>query len=389
MVTQHVDGLDPAVSEALPEFVSLRHDMHRHPELAFQEHRTSALVAERLRAYGFDVTTGVGGTGVVGVLRKGAGEKSMMLRADMDALPILEASGVSYASTTAGTMHACGHDGHTAILLLAARILSQRSFSGTLNLVFQPAEEIGAGAQRLISDGLFERFPTDAIFGLHNWPGEPVGRLGVIAGPAMSAIDRAIVKVIGRGGHGASPHETVDPVVAASSIVMALQSIVSRNIDPRDAAVVSVGSIHGGEASNVIPDHVELKLTIRSFDPAVRELLERRIETLVNAQAASYGCTVEIDYMRGFPALINHAREAEFARSVARSSFGAESILNDFKPRMASEDFGHYLTVKPGAFIFVGNGDTAPLHSPRYDFDDTALGPAASLWVRLVEAYLS
>jgi hippurate hydrolase len=384
-----INPIDAGVAAGLGEFVSLRQDLHRHPELAFKEKRTSALVAERLTAYGYDVSEGLGGTGVVGVLRKGNGSKRLALRADMDALPVSEQTGVDYSSQNAGVMHACGHDGHTAILLLAAKVLSERHFSGTLILIFQPAEEIGAGAQRLICDGLFERFPLDAIFGLHNWPGEPLGQFGFISGPAMAAIDRPLVRIVGRGGHGASPHETVDPVVAACSVVLALQTVVSRNIHPREAAVVSVGSIRGGEASNVIPDSVELKLTVRSFDPRVRDQLEGRITELARFQAKSYGASAEIDYMRGLPALINHPVETSLAKDVALSIFGKEHVANELKPRMASEDFAHYLQARPGCFLFVGNGESAPLHSARYNFNDATIGPAATLWVHLAQTFLA
>jgi hippurate hydrolase len=389
MDVHKVTPIDAGVAARLEEFVSLRRDLHRHPELAFNEKRTSALVAERLTASGYEVSEGFGGTGVVGVLRKGNGSKRLALRADMDALPIGEQTGVDYSNQNAGVMHACGHDGHTAILLSAAKALSERDFSGTLILIFQPSEEIGAGARRLISEGLFDRFPVDAIFGLHNWPGEPLGQFGFVSGPAMAAIDRPIVRIVGHGGHGASPHETVDPVVAACNIVLALQTIISRNIDSREAAVISVGSIHGGEASNVIPDSVELRLTVRSFDPRVRDQLEERITELVRFQARSYGASAEIDYMRGFPALINHPAETSLAQDVALSVCGKENVVSSLKPRMASEDFAHYLQARPGCFLFVGNGESAPLHSTRYDFNDVVIGPAATLWVNLAQKFLA
>ncbi|PIT00811.1 amidohydrolase [Bradyrhizobium nitroreducens] len=382
-------GIDAQVAESLDEFVAIRRDLHRHPELAFREHRTSAIIAQRLADYGYEVTRGMAETGVVGVLRKGGGERKLALRADIDALPISERTGLDYASQNAGVMHACGHDGHTVILLAAAKALSRLEFSGVLTLIFQPAEEIGAGAHKLLSEGLFDRFPVDAIFGLHNWPGETLGHFGFVAGPAMAAIDRAIVRIIGRGGHGASPHEVIDPIVAASSVVLALQSIVSRNIDPREAAVVSVGSIQGGEASNVIPDAVELKLTIRSFNPKVRERLEERIRELVSSQAESYGAKAEIEYTRGFPAVVNHPTETALVHDIALAKFGKECVASDFSARMASEDFAHYLMARPGSFVFAGNGDSAPLHNAAYNFNDALIAPAASLWVHLARSFLS
>ncbi len=391
-MTAHVaitgTGIDPGIAASAAEFIALRRDLHRHPELAFRETRTSAIVAERLASYGYEVTTGLAGTGVIGQLRKGSGTRRLGLRADMDALPITERTGLPHASQTADVMHACGHDGHTAILLAAAKRLAERDFSGTLNLIFQPAEEIGAGARKLLSEGLFERFPCDAVFGLHNWPGVASGQFGFVAGPAMAAVDQALIRIAGKGGHGASPHETIDPVVAASAVVLALQSIVSRNVDPRQAAVVSVGSIHGGEASNVIPDSVELKLTVRSFDADVRSQLEERIPALVRAQTESFGAKAEISYRRGFPALLNHAAETDFARDVALATFGAGKVENGFGPRMASEDFAFLLEACPGSYLFVGNGDSAPLHSPAYDFDDQLIAPAASFWLRLARTFL-
>lgn len=371
-------------------FIALRRDLHRHPELAFAEKRTSALVAEHLAGWGYEVTTGLAGTGIVATLRRGNGERRLGIRADMDALPIQEATGLAHASIHAGAMHACGHDGHTAILLAAARYLAESGrFSGTLTLIFQPAEEIGAGARKLIEEGLFERFPCDAVFGLHNWPGVPAGQFGFIAGPAMASVDQAHITVLGKGGHGAAPHETVDPVVAAAAVITTLQSVVSRNIDPLEAAVVTVGSIHGGTASNVIPDSVELRLTIRCFSSTVREQLQQRIPALVRAQAESFGARAEVRYRLGFPALVNHDAETAFAREVAVAAFGEERIERNFRPRTASEDFAFISEARPGSYLFVGNGDSAPLHSPHYDFNDATLAPAATYWVALAQAYLS
>jgi hippurate hydrolase len=372
------------------EMVALRRDLHRYPELAYAERRTSDLVAQSLSDWGYRVSRGLGGTGVVGTLVLGDGPRRVGIRADMDALPIVEATGLPYASGTSGVMHACGHDGHTASLLTAARVLAERrDFSGTLNLIFQPAEEGGAGARRMIKDGLFERFPCDAVFGLHNWPGVPTGQFGFVTGPAMAAADRVVIRVVGKGGHGAAPHQTVDPVVAGASLVMALQSVVSRNVDPLDAAVITVGSIHGGLAANVIPDSVELQITVRTFKPEVRDRIEARITALARAQAESYGAVAEIDYRRGYPVLVNHADETEFARRVAAEQFGPERIQAGFPPITASEDFAYMLQEQPGSYLFLGNGDSAALHSPRYNFNDEILPVAARYWVALAERYLA
>jgi hippurate hydrolase len=386
----HFEGVDSAIAADIDQFVEIRRDLHRHPELAFKETRTSEIIAKRLTEWGYEVTAGIGKTGVVGTLRRGAGPKSLAIRADFDALPIHEATALDYASQTEGVMHACGHDGHTAILLAAARRLAQSGeFRGTLHLVFQPAEEIGAGARALLRDGLFDRFPVDAIFGLHNWPGVPVGQFGFVTGPAMASVDSATVRVHGKGGHGAAPHEAVDPVVAAAHIVTALQTVVSRNVNPLDAGVVTVASIHGGEASNVIPEWVDLKLTTRSFRSEIRDLLQARVPAVIRAQAESFGATAEVDYRLGYPSVVNHAAETDFARDLARDVFGEARIEREFRPRTASEDFAFYLEKRPGSFLFVGNGDGPPLHSANYNFNDEILAPAATLWVRLAERFLS
>ena len=371
------------------EFVVLRRDLHQHPELAFAEERTSRIVASLLESWGYEVTRGLGGTGVVGTLRRGNGPRALGLRADMDALPIAEETGLPHASRTAGAMHACGHDGHTAILLAAARYLAvEGGFSGTLHLIFQPAEEIGQGARRLIADGLFDRFPCDAVFGLHNWPGVSAGRFGFVAGPAMASVDWARIRVTGRGGHGAEPHSTVDPVVAAAHIVTGLQTIVSRNAAPLDLAIVTVGSIHGGSAANVIPDRVDLTLTTRAFRPEIRQLLEKRVKTVATLQAESFGALADIEWKEGFPSVVNHRRETDLARSVALDLFGEAGVEPDFAPRTASEDFAFLLQERPGSYFFVGNGDSAPLHSPRYDFNDALIEPAATYWAALAETFL-
>lgn len=378
-----------AIDTFIEDAIALRHDLHRHPELSWNEHRTSARAAELLAEWGY-VVTSLGETGLVATLRRGEGDKTLGIRADMDALPIHEASDLDFASEAPGRMHACGHDGHTAILLAAARYLALHGeFSGTLNLIFQPAEELGQGARRMIADGLFDRFPCDAVYGLHNWPGLPAGKLGFVEGPAMASVDWIGIRVIGKGGHGAAPHETVDPVVAAAHLVTALQTIVSRNVAPLDTAVVTVGSIHGGEAANVIPDSVDLKLTVRTFRPEVRDALQHRIEDLARQLAAAFGASVEFDLRPGFPSVINHAAETAFARQVAIDTLGAEGVIADLAPRTASEDFAFMLQARPGAFIFVGTGEGEPLHSPRYRFNDAVIAPAAAFWARLAETHLS
>ena len=379
-----------AIEGFIDEAIAIRRDLHRHPELAWNEHRTSTRVAELLEEWGYEVTTGVGGTGVVGTLRRGSGDKSLGLRADMDALPITEASELDFASGTQGVMHACGHDGHTTILLAAARYLAKEGdFSGTLHLIFQPAEEVGQGARAMIADGLFDRFPCDMVFGLHNWPGLPAGKFGVVDGPAMASVDWIGIRILGRGGHGAAPHEAVDPVVAAAHVITGLQTIVSRNVAPLDTGVITVGSIHGGDAANVIPDVVELKLTTRSFRPEVRETLQRRIPELVRGIAASFGATAEVELRRGFPSLINHNKATAFAREVALDLFGEDALIPDLAPRTASEDFAFMLEARPGAFLFLGTGPGEPLHSPRYRFNDEVIAPGAALWARLAETYLA
>ncbi len=384
------DQIETGIAAYLDEIIALRHDLHQYPELAFQEHRTSKKVASLLADWGYEVATGIAGTGVVATLKRGDGQRSLGIRADMDALPIEEATGLDYASSNPGVMHACGHDGHTSILLAAARYLAESAnFSGTLRLIFQPAEEIGAGARKMLSEGLFDRFPVDAVFGLHNWPGVPTGQFGFVTGPAMASVDKAVINIVGKGGHGAEPHRAVDPVLASASFITALQSVVSRNIDPQEMAVATVGSIHAGSASNVIPESVEMKLTMRAYNETVRTRLQERIPALARAQAESFGAVAEVDYRLGFPALVNHAEETEFARNVALQALGSAAVEADFRPRTASEDFAFLLQAKPGSYLFVGNGDSAPLHSARYDFNDAIIAPAARYWVLLAEAFLA
>ncbi|ALM86004.1 M20 aminoacylase family protein [Bordetella sp. N] len=374
---------------------AIRQDLHQHPELAYEEKRTADIVARKLKEWGFEVTTGVGGTGVVGTLKAGNGERAMAIRADMDALPMTEQTGLPYSSVHAGTMHACGHDGHTATLLGAALYLgTTRRFDGTLHLYFQPAEETGhdSGAQRMIADGLFTRFPCDAVFGLHNHPGEPAGRFLFRTGAFMSASDKIIIEVHGRGGHAARPHLAADPVVAASSIVLALQTAVSRNVDPLRTGIVTVGVIKGGVANNVIPESVRLELSVRSFDPATQQLLRERIQAIAISQAESYGTRAEVTILEGYPVLINTDAETAFATEVARELFGEDCLVADYPPVTASEDFAYMLQQRPGCFLRLGNGTgpaSYPVHHGKYDFNDDNLVLGASFWSRLVERYLS
>jgi hippurate hydrolase len=370
-----------------------RHQLHRSPELSFKEAVTSELVAARLEGWGWSVTRNVGGYGVVGSLKVNDGRRSVAVRADMDALPIAEESGKAWSSTVPGVMHACGHDGHTTMLLGAAQQLAKtRNFAGTVHLVFQPAEEAGkdSGAQQMIADGLFERFPCDAIFGMHNHPGVPTGTFLFGAGPFMSASDTAKITIRGRGGHAARPHLTVDPVIMAGSLIMALQTVVSRNIDPTQTAIVTIGTVHAGTAANVIPDSATLELSIRSFDEGVRARLEQRITELVNAQVLSYGGSVEIVYERGYPVVVNTAAETEFARQVAEELVGPQRVVFPWGPTTGSEDFAYYLQHRPGCFLRLGNGENCPMvHNPKYDFDDANLAVGAAYWTRLVERYLA
>jgi hippurate hydrolase len=370
----------------------LRQHFHTHPELSFEEKQTAALVASKLEGWGYEVTENVGGYGVVGRLKVGSGNRSISIRADIDALPILEETGLAYQSAVPGKMHACGHDGHTTMLLGAAEYLARtRNFSGTVNLVFQPAEESGgfSGAQRMIADGLFERFPCDAIFGLHNHPGAPAGTMLTRPGPLMAAADSVEIVIKGKGGHASRPHLAIDPVVVACYLVVALQTIVSRSIDPTQTSVITVGAMHSGTVSNVIPETATLLLSVRSFDPHVREVLEQRIRTLTDSVVTGYGATVELNYERGYPVVVNSEAETALAFAVAEELVGAENTLTcPLIP--GSEDFGYFLQHKPGCFLRLGNGvDSAMLHNPRYDFNDDSLTAGAALWSRLTERFLA
>ncbi|MCF8208607.1 MAG: amidohydrolase [Rhodoferax sp.] len=382
----------PDLADSEEFLTHIRRHLHQHPELSFKELATAELVAGHLSDWGYEVARNVGGHGVVGRLKNGDGARSVSLRADMDALPILEENPVQHASRHAGVMHACGHDGHTAMLLGAARHLARtRQFSGTVNLVFQPAEEAGrdSGAQRMIADGLFERFPCDAIFGLHNHPGYPVGTFLFGSGPFMSASDTVLITIHGRGGHAARPHQTIDPILVAGSLVMSLQTVVSRNIDPTQTAIVTIGTLNAGIATNVIPDRATMGLSVRSFSPEVRARLRERITELVSLQAQSYGARVEIDYQEGYPVVVNSAAETEFAREVATELVGPEHSVFPFGPVTGSEDFAYYLLHRPGCFLRLGNGEAgAMLHNPKYDFNDSNLTIGAAYWTRLVEKFL-
>jgi hippurate hydrolase len=375
------------------ELRAIRHDLHQHPELAFEEKRTSEIVARELARLGFQVTQGLGGTGVVGSLSSGHGRKSIGLRADMDALPINETTGLAYASKTPGKMHACGHDGHTTVLLGAARYLAETcNFDGTVHLIFQPAEENIGGAQRMIEDGLFTRFPCDAVFAFHNWPGMPLGQFAVRPGTIMAAVDTPIVIISGPGGHGALPHKSADPIVAASAVVTALQTIVARNVDPAEPAVVTVGTFNAGTACNIIPESAKLEISVRSCSPDVRKLLAERIPAIVKGVAEAHGCKAAINYEMGYPATINTADETAFARAVAAELKGDHPIIDLPAPTMISEDFAYMLEARPGCYFMLGNGDGPErkmLHTPDYDFNDDLLVIAAGQFSRMAEGFLA
>lgn len=375
------------------EMVALRRQIHANPELAYEEHATADLVAERLARWGYEVHRGLGGTGVVGTLRAGTSTRRIGLRADMDALPIAETSGRAWSSQVFGKMHACGHDGHTAMLLAAARHLAAtRNFDGILHLVFQPAEEGQAGARAMLEDGFLDLFPCDAMYGMHNMPGKPAGKFIAVPGFAMASSDTVVITVHGKGGHGAMPQTTVDPVVAAASIVMALQTIVARNVPPLEMGIVTVGAFHAGDAPNVIPASAELRLSVRAFRPDIQDLLERRISEIAHAQAAVYGASAEVDYQRRYPVLRNDPAHTEFCRQVIRDWLGEDSILDVTQPMTGSEDFAFFLEKVPGCYVFIGNGEGEDggcmVHNPGYDFNDRVLSTGASYWVQLAQTCL-
>jgi hippurate hydrolase len=374
-------------AEMLPELTDWRHDFHQHPELLFETHRTAGLVAERLRAMGCDeVVTGIGRTGVVAVIRGRADTSGRVigLRADMDALPIHEETGAGHASKTPGAMHACGHDGHTTMLLGAARYLAEtRNFDGTAVVIFQPAEEGGGGGREMVEDGLMERFGIQEVYGMHNWPGMPLGSFGIRPGPFFAAADLVRIEVEGRGGHAAKPHETVDATLVAAHIVTALQSIASRNADPTEQVVVSITSFRtSSDAYNVIPQKVELRGTVRSLNTGLQDMAEANLTRIAENTAAAFGAMARVSYKRNYPVMVNAAAQTDFAAEVARAVAGdcAEAPLV-----MGAEDFSFMLNARPGAYILVGNGETASLHHPEYDFDDAVIPAGCSWWAEVVE----
>jgi hippurate hydrolase len=373
------------------ELQALRRDLHAHPELAFEERRTSGLVADQLAAWGIAVHRGIARTGVVGVIEGRAKGGAIGLRADMDCLPVAEANGFAHKSQHPGRMHACGHDGHTAMLLGAARYLAEtRRFAGTAFVIFQPAEEHGGGGQVMVQEGLFRRFPAEQVYAVHNWPGLAPGKMAVRAGPVMAATDEVRIVVRGRGGHAAMPHLAVDPVVAAAQIISALQTITSRNVSPLDSAVVSICSLQTSQvgAFNIIPDAVTLIGTVRSFRPETRDLAERRFKEIAVKTAEALGASAEVDYRRGYPATVNSAREAEFAARVGRRIFGEQNVITEHEPTMGGEDFAYLLLERPGAYVFLGQGGHESgcwLHNPHYDFNDAVIPLGAGFLAALVE----
>ncbi len=391
--------IDEILADA-PAMAAVRRDLHAHPELCFQEQRTADVVAQQLTAWGISVHRGMGTTGVVGIVKAGTSERAIGLRADMDALPMQEFNTFAHASRHAGKMHACGHDGHTAMLLAAAKYLAKnRNFDGTVYLIFQPAEEGGGGAREMIKDGLFEKFPVDAVFGLHNWPGPQVGQFAVSPGPVMASSNEFKIVVRGKGGHAALPHNAIDPVPVACQMVQAFQTIISRNIKPIEAGVISVTMIHAGEATNVIPDSCTLEGTVRTFTVEVLDRIEQRMREVAQHTAAAFGTECSFEFSRNYPPTINSAPEAEFARQVMVSIVGQAQVTAQ-EPTMGAEDFSYMLMAKPGCYAFIANGDGAHreighgggpcmLHNPSYDFNDDLLPLGATYWVRLAEAWLA
>ncbi|KAI3594994.1 N-acyl-L-amino acid amidohydrolase [Cupriavidus sp. U2] len=393
--------LIPEILQAQAEIRTIRRDIHAHPELCFEEQRTADVVAKNLESWGIEVHRGLGTTGLVGVIRHGNSAKTIGLRADMDALPLQEANTFGHRSQHEGKMHACGHDGHTAMLLGAARYLAEhRNFDGTVHLIFQPAEEGGGGAREMIKDGLFERFPCDAVFGMHNWPGMPVGSFGTTAGPLMASSNEFKITVRGKGAHAAMPHNGADPVFTGAQIVSALQGIITRNKRPIDTAVISVTQFHGGDATNIVPNEVWLGGTVRTFTVEVLDLIERRMEEVSRAVAQAFDCTIDFEFRRNYPPTINSAAEAEFAVGIASELVGADNVDANVEPTMGAEDFSFMLQERPGCYLFIGNGEGSHreaghgmgpcmLHNPSYDFNDELLPVGSTFFVKLVEKWLA
>ena len=389
-----------SIIAAAADIQAVRRDIHAHPELCFEEKRTADVIAAKLAEWGIPVHRGLGGTGVVGIVRQGSSERAVGLRADIDALPMTERNGFAHASQHPGKMHACGHDGHISMLLAAARHFSkQRAFDGTVYLIFQPAEEGGGGAREMIKDGLFRLFPMEAVFGMHNWPGMEVGKFAVSPGPVMASSNEFRVSIHGRGSHAALPHDGIDPVPVACQMVQAFQTIITRNKKPVDAGVISVTMIHAGEAINVVPDFAELRGTVRTFTVDVLDLIERRMREIAEHTAAAFGATCEFELIRNYPPTINHASESRFAREVMANIVG-EANVQAQEPTMGAEDFAFMLLEKPGSYCFIGNGDglhrdsghglgPCMLHNPSYDFNDELIPLGATYWVRLAEAWLA
>jgi len=392
-------NLIQSIVNSAAEIAALRRDLHAHPELCFEEVRTAEVVASQLTQWGIPVHRGMGGTGVVGIVKAGSSPRAIALRADMDALPMQEFNTFDHASRHPGKMHACGHDGHTAMLLAAAQYFAtERHFDGTVYLIFQPAEEGGGGAREMIKDGLFERFPVEAVFGMHNWPGSQVGKFAASSGPVMASSNEFKIVVRGKGGHAALPHNALDPVLVACQMVQAFQTIISRNKKPIDAGVISVTMIHAGEATNVIPDACELQGTVRTFTLEVLDMIEQRMRDIASHTAAAYGAQCEFEFVRNYPPTINASRETEFARRVMASIVGEDNVEQQ-EPTMGAEDFSYMLMAKPGCYSFLANGDgdhralghgggPCMLHNPSYDFNDHLIPLGATYWVRLAEAWL-
>ena len=382
------------------EIQQIRRDLHAHPELCYEEQRTSDLIADKLTQWGIPVIRGLGVTGVVGIIKNGTSERSIGLRADMDALPMQEINTFDHASRHPGKMHACGHDGHTAMLLGAAKHLAEhRNFDGTVYLVFQPAEEGGAGAKRMIEDGLFDQCPMDAIYGMHNWPGIPAGHMSVVEGPMMASSNEFYLTIKGKGAHAAQPHKGVDPVMVAVQIAQSWQTIISRQKSPLDTAVLSITQIHAGSATNVIPDDAKMVGTVRTFTWPVLDLIEQRMEEIARHTAAAFGAEAEFRFRRNYPPLVNHPAETRFAVEVMKEVLGADRVDDQVEPTMGAEDFAYFLQAKPGCYMFIGNGEgdhrdgghglgPCVLHNGSYDFNDNLLPIGASFWVRMVEKSL-